>query len=161
VVDSREVGEGIRRRRECVACAARFTTQERVVARSLWVIKRDGRREEFRREKVLTGMRKACEKRPIPSGYLEKMVDEIEQELYRLGKEEIPSSIIGDMVMGKLKDLDQIAYIRFASVYRGFAALSDLKQAVDSLASGQAVPTQLTLLPPGPPRARRRGRRAG
>ena len=157
MVDSREVGEGIRRRRECLGCGARFTTQERASARSLYVIKKDGRREPFQREKLLTGVRKACEKRPLPTGTLEKMVDDIEGELYRLGKEEIPSQALGDMVMERLKSLDHIAYIRFASVYRQFTDLSDLKQAVDSLA-GAPVPTQLTLLPGPPPRRRKRAR---
>ena len=157
VVDSREVGEGIRRRRECLGCGARFTTQERAVARSLYVIKRDGRREPFQREKLLTGVRKACEKRPLPTGTLEKMVDDIEGELYRLGKEEIPSPALGDIVMDRLKKLDHIAYIRFASVYRRFTDLSDLKQEVDSLV-GAPVPTQLPLLPGPPPRQRKRAR---
>jgi len=157
VVDSREVGEGVRRRRECLACRARFTTREMVSARSLYVIKRDGRREAFQRDKLLTGVRKACEKRPLPTGTLEKMVDEIEGKLYRLGKEEIPGSLIGDMVMERLKKLDHIAYIRFASVYRRFTDLSDLKQEVDSLV-GAAVPTQLPLLPGPRPRPRKSAR---
>lgn len=157
MVDSREVGEGIRRRRECLGCGARFTTQERASARSLFVIKKDSRREPFQREKLLSGVRKACEKRPLPTGTLEKMVDEIEGELYRLGKEEIPSPLLGDMVMERLKNLDHIAYIRFASVYRQFTDLSDLKQEVDSLV-GAPVPTQLPLLPGPPPRRRKRAR---
>jgi len=156
VVDSREAGEGVRRRRECLGCGARFTTRETVAARGLYVIKRDGRREAFQREKLLAGVRKACEKRPLPTGTLEKMLDEIEGELYRLGKEEIPGSLIGDMVMERLKKLDHIAYIRFASVYRRFTDLSDLKQEVDSLVG--AVPTQLTLLPGPRPRPRKRTR---
>ena len=157
VVDSREVGEGIRRRRECLGCRARFTTQERVVARSIYVIKKDGRREPFQREKLLTGVRTACEKRPLPTGTLEKMVDDIEAELYRLGKEEVSSPLLGEMVMERLKELDPIAYIRFASVYRQFTDLSDLKQAVDSLAD-TPVPTQLPLLPGAPLQRRKRAR---
>ena len=127
------------------------------MARSLYVIKRDGRREPFQREKLLTGVRKACEKRPLPTGTLEKMVDDIEGELYRLGKEEVPSPALGDMVMDRLKNLDHIAYIRFASVYRRFTDLSDLKQEVDSLV-GTPVPTQLPLLPGPPPRQSKRAR---
>jgi transcriptional repressor NrdR len=156
VIDSRDVNDGIRRRRQCLRCELRFTTYERLQPFSLMVIKKDGRREEFRREKLLTGVRKACEKRPLPGGAVDKLVDEIEGELYQTGKPEIPGSVIGDMVMAKLKKLDHIAYIRFASVYRRFTDLSDLKQEVDSLVG--AVPTQLTLLPGPRPRPRKRTR---
>lgn len=151
VIDSRDINEGIRRRRQCLQCGSRFTTYERLQPASLFVIKKDQRREEFHREKLLTGIRKACEKRPLPTGTVEKIVDEIEAELYRTGKTEIPSAVIGDMVMERLKDLDQIAYIRFASVYRQFADITTLKQVVDALASGKSVTShpsnQLPLLP--------------
>jgi transcriptional repressor NrdR len=149
VIDSREVNDGIRRRRQCLRCDMRFTTYERLERASLFVIKKDGRREEFRREKLLTGIRKACEKRPLPAGAVEGLVDEIEGELYQTGKAEIPSTVIGDMVMAKLKKLDHIAYIRFASVYREFADITTLKEEVDSLAGHTAVPApdQLPLLP--------------
>ena len=148
VVDSRDTELSVRRRRQCLACQARFTTYERVQAASLFVIKKDGRREEFSRDKLLSGIRKACEKRPLPTGAIEKLVDDIEAELYRLGKPEIPSELIGDMVMEHLKKLDHIAYIRFASVYREFTDITALKQEVDTLLSGAETPTaQLPLLP--------------
>jgi len=151
VIDSREVNEGIRRRRQCLGCGARFTTYERLQPASLFVIKKDERREEFDREKLFTGIRKACEKRPLPTGIVEKLVDDIETELYQLGKAEIPSAVIGDMVMARLKNLDHIAYIRFASVYREFADITALKQEVDTLFDAKAEPSasssQLTLLP--------------
>jgi transcriptional repressor NrdR len=133
VVDSRSVGDVIRRRRQCLKCGARFTTGERLQSKNLFVIKKDGRREEFNRDKILTGIRKACEKRPLPTGTIDKLVDNIEYELYRLGKAEIPTSIIGDMVIERLENLDHIAHIRFASVYREFADITALKQAVDDL----------------------------
>jgi transcriptional repressor NrdR len=150
VIDSRDVNDGIRRRRQCLRCDLRFTTYERLQPASLFVIKKDGRREEFRREKVLTGIRKACEKRPLPSGAVENLVDEIEGELYQTGKSEISGAVIGDMVMAKLKNLDHIAYIRFASVYRDFADITTLKAEVDSLASHVTAPSadQLPLIPP-------------
>jgi transcriptional repressor NrdR len=113
------------------------------------VIKKDNRREEFNRDKLLTGIRKACEKRPLPTGTIDKIVDNIEVALYRLGKTEVPSSIVGDMVMEKLQELDHIAYIRFASVYREFTDIAALKQAVDTLVDTEAkVPPagQLPLL---------------
>ena len=149
VVDSRDTELSVRRRRQCLACQARFTTHERVQAASLFVIKKDGRREEFSRDKLLSGIRKACEKRPLPTGTVEKLVDDIEAELFRLGRPEVSNSLIGDMVMERLKDLDQIAYIRFASVYREFADLTMLKQAVDSLAraQGRRASAQLALIP--------------
>ena len=167
VIDSRDVNEGIRRRRQCLSCGSRFTTYERLQPASLFVIKKDERREEFSRDKLLTGIRKACEKRPLPTGAVDKLVDDIEAELYHLGKAEIPGAIIGDMVMEGLKSLDYIAYIRFASVYREFADITALKQAVDSLVSGEAGtphPTsQLPLLPAeelaGIAKSRRRGRK--
>lgn len=166
VIDSREVNEGIRRRRRCLGCGQRFTTYERLQPASLFVIKKDERREEFDREKLLSGIRKACEKRPLPTGIVEKLVDDIEAELYQLGKAEIPSAVVGDMVMERLKNLDHIAYIRFASVYREFADITALKEEVDTLldASEPAVPSsQLSLLPDeelaGADKGRRRKRR--
>ncbi len=151
VIDSRDINTGIRRRRQCLKCSSRFTTYERLQSVSLFVIKKDKRHEEFSRDKLLTGIRKACEKRPLPTGTVDKLADEIEAELYRLGRAEIPSGGIGDMVMERLKSLDYIAYIRFASVYREFADITTLKQAVDTLVSdesGKPVATsQLPLLP--------------
>jgi transcriptional repressor NrdR len=110
---------------------------------NLIIIKKDKRREEFNRQKLLSGMRKACEKRPLPIGTVEKMVDDIESELRLLERMEVPSSVVGEMVMERLKGLDHIAYIRFASVYRSFADIGSLKQEVDTLISG----SQLPLLP--------------
>ena len=150
VIDSRDINDGIRRRRQCLSCGARFTTYERLQPVSLFVIKKDQRREELSRDKLLTGIRKACEKRPLPTGTTDKLVDDIEAELYHMGKAEIPSTVIGDMVMAKLKNLDYIAYIRFASVYREFTDITALKQAVDTLVTSQAetsATSQLPLLP--------------
>ena len=149
VIDSRPLDEGVRRRRKCLACGARFTTYERIQLHNIFVIKKDGRREEFNRAKLSLGIRKACEKRPLPIGAIDKFIDNIEAELYEVGKTEISSSHIGDLVMEGLKRLDHIAYIRFASVYREFADIGALKQAVDNLAEGGAkIPSnQLPLLP--------------
>ncbi len=151
VIDSRSVNHGIRRRRQCLGCGSRFTTYERLQPASLFVIKKDERREEFNTIKLLTGIRKACEKRPLPTGAIDKLADDIEAELYHLGKAEIPSAVIGDMVMERLKSLDYIAYIRFASVYRDFTDITALKQEIDTLVSGEIetpLPTsQLPLLP--------------
>jgi transcriptional repressor NrdR len=135
VVDSRSIGEGIRRRRQCLDCEARFTTYERIQPKSIFVVKKDGRREEFNREKLLSGIRKACEKRPLPTGTIDKTIDSIESDLYNSGKNEIASSAIGDKVMDRLEELDQIAYIRFASIYHNFSDISMLKQAIDDIVS--------------------------
>ncbi len=140
VIDSRDVNDGIRRRRQCLRCDLRFTTYERMERASLLVIKKDGRHEEFNREKLLTGIRKACDKRPLASGAVEKLVDEIEGELYQSGHAEVPSVNIGDLVMLKLKKLDHIAYIRFASVYREFQDITTLKEEVDNLAGRPLAP---------------------
>ena len=151
VIDSRSVDNGIRRRRQCLKCDARFTTYERVQPRNIFVIKKDSRREEFNREKLLSGVLKACQKRPLPTGAVDKLVDSIETELYQLGKIEIPSSVIGDKVIQRLEELDQIAYIRFASVYHDFSNIISLKQAVDTLINteGKIPPAeQLYLLSP-------------
>ena len=167
VIDSRGVNDGIRRRRQCLSCGSRFTTYERLQPASLFVIKKDERREEFNRNKLLTGIRKACEKRPLPTGTVDKLADDIEAEIYQLGKAEIPGAVIGDMVMERLKSLDYIAYIRFASVYREFADITALKQEVDTLVNSDAEtsrPTsQLPLLPTeelaGIAKSRRRSRK--
>ena len=151
VVDSREVNDGIRRRRQCLACDARFTTYERTQPASLFVIKKDKRREEFNKNKLLTGIRKACEKRPLPTGVVDGIADDIEAELYNQNKAEIPSKVIGDMVMERLRRLDDIAYLRFASVYREFTDITKLKEEVDSLAGDEnkvSIPSaQLPLIP--------------
>jgi len=150
VIDSRDVNDGIRRRRQCLQCESRFTTYERLQPASLFVIKKDARREEYDREKLLSGVRKACEKRPLHGSTVEDIVDEIEADIYQLGKTELPTKAIGDMVMTKLKKLDHIAYIRFASVYREFTDITHLKEEVDTLADNILLNTadQLPLLPP-------------
>jgi transcriptional repressor NrdR len=104
VVDSRDTTDGVRRRRECIKCQARFTTYERLQPVNLYVIKKDQRHEEFNKEKLLSGIRKACEKRPLTAGAVEKLADDVESELIQMGKAEIPSSVIGDMVMKHLKN---------------------------------------------------------
>jgi transcriptional repressor NrdR len=131
----------VRRRRECPYCGARFTTYERPQRPGLFVIKKDRRREAFDRAKLLGGIRKACEKRPLAAGLLDNLAEEIEAELYRMGKLEVPSTAVGDMVMERLKKLDHVAYIRFASVYRDFTDITALKAEVDTLVS------QLPLIP--------------
>lgn len=151
VIDSREVNDGIRRRRQCLKCSSRFTTYERLQPASLFIVKKDQRREEFNREKLLAGIHKACEKRPLPSGTIEKLTDDIEAGLYELGRTEIPSTLLGDLVMERLKKLDHVAYIRFASVYRDFADITALKREVDTLVGMPLTATppisQLPLLP--------------
>lgn len=150
VIDSRPIDEDVRRRRQCLSCGARFTTYERIQPNNIFVIKKDGRREEFNQDKLLSGLRKACEKRPLHTGAIDKLKGNIEDELYRMGKAEVPSFLIGDLVMEGLKNLDHIAYIRFASVYREFADIGALKQEIDNLAAGEATTpaNQLPLLPP-------------
>ena len=120
VIDSRPAEEGttIRRRRECLSCGKRFTTYEIIERLPLLVIKRDGSRQSFDRMKVIGGMVKACEKRPVPVDQIERVADEIEQELQSSLEREVSSAQIGEMIMDRLKDLDQVAYVRFASVYR-------------------------------------------
>jgi len=149
VIDSRDVNDGIRRRRQCLQCDLRFTTYERLQRASLFVIKKDGRREEFNREKLLSGIRKACEKRPLPIGTADRLADDIEIELYQMGKAEVGSTAIGDVVMARLKKLDHIAYIRFASVYREFEDITTLKEEVDNLAGHSLAPPadQIPLFP--------------
>ncbi len=138
VVDSRDVDDSIRRRRECLNpdCAGRYTTYERVHAVALYVAKKDGRREEFSREKLLTGLRKACEKRPLRAGALEAIAADIESALYKGNASEVPSNMIGELVMERLRDLDPIAYVRFASVYRQFTDIEALRLELEALASG-------------------------
>jgi len=135
VVDSRDLDDSatIRRRRECAACATRFTTYERIEAARLVVVKRDGVRQEFDRDKLAAGLRKALTRRPVPDGSAEAAADAIEAELRSAGATEVPSSRIGALAMEKLRAMDQIAYIRFASVYQSFEDLEDLKREVDTL----------------------------
>ena len=135
VVDSRDLDDAatIRRRRECAACSTRFTTYERVEAARLVVVKRDGNRQEFDREKLASGLRKALTRRPVPDDAAGRAADEIEAELRSQGATEVESSRVGALAMARLRELDQIAYIRFASVYQSFDDLEALKREVDSL----------------------------
>jgi transcriptional repressor NrdR len=135
VVDSRDLEDQatIRRRRECAECGARFTTYERIEAARLVVLKRDGRREEFDRDKLLGGLRKALTRRPVADDAAELAADGIEVDLRGAGVSEVPSSRIGELAMDRLGGIDQIAYIRFASVYQSFEDLAALKREVDSL----------------------------
>ena len=136
VIDSRESKEGevIRRRRQCLSCERRFTTYERSDEIPYMVVKKDGRREKFDRQKVLTGLLKACEKRPVPMAKLAEVVDAVEGSLSDNSDREISTTDIGEMLMEKLRNLDKIAYVRFASVYRDFqdveAFLNELKNLV-------------------------------
>ena len=144
VVDSRDLDDSatIRRRRECAACSTRFTTYERVEAARLLVVKRDGARQEFDRDKLANGLRKALTRRPVRDGAAEQAADEIEAVLRSEGMTEVPSSRVGQLAMAKLHELDQIAYIRFASVYQSFEGIEDLKREVDAL-FGQADRTAI------------------
>ena len=135
VVDSRlsKEGEAIRRRRECLSCQRRFTTYERIEDIFPSVIKKDGRREPFDRQKILQGLKKACEKRPISVDALEAVVERIEKKLQEFGKSEISTQVIGEEVMKELHGLDQVAYVRFASVYREFKDLSEFMNELKDL----------------------------
>ena len=137
MTDSRDQGGTIHRRRRCERCFQRFSTLEHVVLPELMIVKRDGRREPFKREKIETGLRRACQKRPIPVGELEAIVEDIENQLYKLGQAEVESRVIGEMVMERLRKLDDIAYIRFASVYRSFPDIQSMRQELDQLLAGE------------------------
>jgi len=127
VVDSRlsKTETVIRRRRECTLCSRRFTTYEHIEEIPIMIIKKDGRREVFSREKVLSGLKKACEKRDISMNVIEEYVDELERDLEETEEKEIPANIIGEKIMGKLHELDDVAFVRFASVYREFKDAND------------------------------------
>lgn len=139
VIDTRSVGDGIRRRRECQSCDERFTTYERIARVNLMVIKEDGRREEFDQDKIFMGLKKACAKRPVSIETINEIVDDIESELYRMGQSEVPSKIIGEKVMERLAELDDVAYVRFASVYRRFADLESLAEEIQKLKEQRAL----------------------
>lgn len=132
VVDTRDFGRMIRRRRECRRCNRRFTTHEQV-AHAVMVIKSDGRREPFSREKVLRGLRIACAKRPIPVEAIEGIVDQVEEFVTSQGKMEIPSKVIGNLVLERLKEVDPVAYIRFATVYLQLPDLDAVRAEIDRL----------------------------
>lgn len=137
VLESRssEGGTAIRRRRECLGCGARFTSYERVEERPLMVIKRDGRREEYSREKILSGILKACEKRPVSMDDIDKIVADIEKKIYSEAGKEIESGKIGEYIMEVLEELDEVAYVRFASVYRQFQDVSEFLKEIKELSS--------------------------
>ena len=137
VIDSRPAEEGstIRRRRECMACQKRFTTYEIVERLPLVVIKKDGSRQTFDKVKLLNGMLRACEKRPVPMLSLQNAAAEIEQELQNRLDREVDSTVIGELVMSKLKDLDEVAYVRFASVYRQFKDINTFMDELNKLLS--------------------------
>ena len=140
VIDSRDAADGIRRRRECLRCGLRFSTLERVQASALLVVKRDGRREEFDRGKVRGGLLRACAKRPVSIEAIDKLTDDIERELGSLGRAEVPSALVGQMIMERLRALDHVAYVRFASVYRNFQDVESFAQEVESLLEASAQP---------------------
>ena len=135
VLDTRRLNDGdiIRRRRKCRTCQRRFTTYERVESVSLTVVKKDGKREPYDREKLARGVRTACYRRPVSADDVEQLVNDVEALLMAVDQQEIASSTIGDEVMRRLRDLDEVAYIRFASVYRAFNDLGKLREALDEL----------------------------
>ena len=139
VIDSRLSKDGsvIRRRRECLICTRRFTTYEHIEEIPIMIIKKDGRREVFSRGKIRSGIKRACEKRDISMNVIEEFIDELERDLRESGEKEIPSHALGEKVMAKLHDLDDVAYVRFASVYREFKDVNDFVSELKSLLSQQ------------------------
>lgn len=137
VIDSRLSKDGnvIRRRRECIECSRRFTTYEHIEEIPVMIVKKDGRREIFNREKVRAGLQKACEKRKISMNVIEQFIDDLERDLRETGEKEIPSRKIGEKIMEKLHGLDDVAYVRFASVYREFKDVNDFVAELKSLLS--------------------------
>lgn len=138
VVDTRDSGRSIRRRRQCQQCGRRFTTYEEV-AHTLMVVKNDGRREPYSREKVLRGVRLACVKRPIPAEVVEGIVNQVEDQLFQLGRAEVPSKLIGQLVLDRLRQVDPVAYIRFASVYLRVPDLESLRREIDRLLASESA----------------------
>lgn len=141
VIDSRQSREGdsIRRRRECEGCGARFTSYERIEQPVPLIVKRDGRREAYLRDKLIAGLRRACEKRPVPMDAIEALADRVESRLGETGDAEVPSRLLGDVVMAELEQLDQVAWLRFASVYRSFQEVGEFFQAAERLRLAQAA----------------------
>ena len=137
VVDSRDISKGIRRRRECLECNKRFTTYETIQTKSVIVTKTDGRIEQFDEEKIWSSLNKACAKRPISNRSLNKIILDIDSEIEISGKNEISTKKIGQKIMAGLENLDRVAYIRFASVYREFESVESFKKEIDSLLSGK------------------------
>jgi transcriptional repressor NrdR len=144
VIDSRLSNQGavIRRRRECLGCQRRFTTYERVEEILPMVVKKDGRRESFDRHKILEGLKLACQKRPVSSEQLESVADGIERRLQEMGEKEVPTSVIGEAVMRELARLDEVAYVRFASVYRSFKDLGEFMSELKELISERKPPSK-------------------
>ena len=137
VVDSRDISKGIRRRRECLECNKRFTTYETIQTKSVIVTKTDGRIEQFDEEKIWSSLNKACAKRPISNRSLNKIILDIESEIEISGKNEISTKKIGQKIMAGLENLDRVAYIRFASVYREFESIESFRKEIDSLLSNK------------------------
>jgi transcriptional repressor NrdR len=154
VIDSREAEDGIRRRRECISCGKRYTTYERVQTAHLMVVKKDGRREEFSREKVRSGIQRASAKLPISSADIDALVDDIEVTLLARGNPEVPFTDVGDLVMDSLRELSYAAYVRFASHYRDFVSLEELQAEIERSRTAPRRPArragaaQPPLLPP-------------
>ncbi len=147
VVETRDSSDmdTIRRRRACLACCKRFTTYERVEHVQLIVIKRDGRREQFNREKLKTGLLKSCEKTVVPASVIEKIINEVSRELRTMGSLEVKSELIGEIVAARLKQLDKVAYIRFASVFKRFVEAGDFEKEVKELSGAKRKITKPTL----------------
>jgi transcriptional repressor NrdR len=139
VVDKRDADGITRRRRRCESCHGRFTTYERPEVARLLIVKKDGRREEFNRAKLRAGIEKACAKRPVSAETIERMVDEIELELRRREGLEVPNEVVGELVMDKLRAVDKVAYIRFASVYRKFSDVSSFEEEIRKLMAAAAA----------------------
>ena len=161
VIDSREAPDGVRRRRECMRCELRFTTYEKVHSMPLMIAKRDGRREAFSPDKLERSLQTACAKRPLEVGAISKMVVDIENELHKLAKAEVEARVLGEMCIERLKILDRVAYIRFASVYRDFQDIDSFTKEVEALTDPDSADdkSQLRLIKDDVPRLTQRGRR--
>ena len=133
VIDTTHSAQGIRRRRECKACGQRFSTVERAILTTPLVVKRDGQREAFNHEKLLSGLRTACARRPVSADDLERLVDRVENQIRQMGKREIPSRVIGDLTIQELKALDPVSYVRYAIVYLGLEDLEAVRAEIDRL----------------------------
>ncbi len=135
VIDTREIKNGfeIRRRRECLSCGARFTTYERIEEKPILVIKKNGEREQFDREKIVRGIMRACQKRPVSAEDIERIVDRVEKEIFESGKREVKTIFIGEIIMEELRKLDKVAYVRFASVYRDFRDIEEFEKELNKL----------------------------
>jgi|TARA_B100001741_G_scaffold74363_1_gene60107 transcriptional repressor NrdR len=132
VIDSRDSKTATRRRRECSLCSLRYTTYEQVQSNVIAIVKRDGRREDFNKEKLMYSLKLACTKRPLPTGTLDKIVSDVESNIFKRGRSEISSKTIGEIVIRKLKEADRVAYIRYASVYKDFPDLETFKEELES-----------------------------